>query len=562
MLPIMKTIARILTAVALAAVPGACNTAPDTLTPDYIAVKVDKDDDWGFIAPDGEIIMADEFKEKPSAVVNGLFSVKEGDFYTLYSVGDGRRPEAVCEDLAASGYCGEGELIPVVRQRERISVVDRKGETRFVLEPYKGVEITRAQNTFHEGLLLVGDAEGRYGFADTSGEYVIAPKYDGAAYFSEGYAVVYQKRGDDDRYHIIDRNGDQVMSLKKGYEPLSYNVKSGRIPAKNDDGRVIFVSVPDGEEHKCPAKVKYIHEYDDRCYIYFTEDFDCGLMAFADNEQILRPRFSYINFLGDGFLAGNDKGAAIYGRDGEELHDLGDYKWVHNEEPFGLFTLDGDSYIVFDKDGKQRSKVEYADYNSSFYTGAEVLCSEYFDVQAVVNSLIDMINSEGLARYRLGNQASRYLSGNAEDYISTKEESLGDLSVDGYRYAMNVTAYFTENIGQWRYANSDPYDYTKVYGWNPESYLNELCVSIDTEYPLWGSEGNEAVVAGLKAKGFTEVASTHKGADRFLCLLRKGSLYAYVHGDSGETASSVNFAIATPEEENIIIEKINDENED
>ena len=77
----MKLITRFITATAVAAMCAACDNASREIVPDYIAVQTDKEDGWGFMSPDGDVILADEFKNEPSAVVNGLFSVQEGDFY-------------------------------------------------------------------------------------------------------------------------------------------------------------------------------------------------------------------------------------------------------------------------------------------------------------------------------------------------------------------------------------------------------------------------------------------------------------------------------------------------
>ena len=41
----------------------------------YASVLEDKDGEWGFVNGKGEIVLGDEFKNCPSAVVNGFFSV-------------------------------------------------------------------------------------------------------------------------------------------------------------------------------------------------------------------------------------------------------------------------------------------------------------------------------------------------------------------------------------------------------------------------------------------------------------------------------------------------------
>lgn len=557
----MRLIAKLLVTTGVALLLPGCRAGDAADKPEYVAVQVEQDDNWSFMAPDGSFILKEKIEERPSAVLNGMFNVLGEDGYGLYSLDDDSSPVLVCEDLADVGYCTSDGLIPLVRRRERISVIDREGDTRFVLEPAKRSEIVRAHNSFHDGMLLVCDFEGKYGYVNTSGDYIVAPRYDGAMFFSEGYALVCVKRDAGDRYHLIDTNGDEVLTLKKGYEPVSFTVRYGMIAVKNGDGRIILVSVPSGDEHKCPAKVKNIHEYDNRYYVYSNDDLEYGLMKIDGDDQVLRSRFSYINFGVDNtFVAGNNKGNYIYNGEGEEKSSLGDYRWVESCGDFGLFAYDGEYYQGIDDKGKLRKNMEFCDMNTSPTVGGELLSSDYFDFNAVANAVVDMINSDGIARYRLQAPAADCVDGDAKDYTSVTKTQLGDLTIKGYMYDVSVSAFFTGNIALSRYANSDPYDYSRIYFWNPDSRLNEICIGINTECPYWSEEGNDVLCAALKAKGFNEVASTSKGTDLYRCLLRKGRLYAYINGSSDTTGSNVYFALATPDEEQAIIRRINDIN--
>ena len=59
---------------------------------DYLAVKSDKDSNWGMIGPDGKILFDDEFENRPSAVINGLFTVEENKGISVYKAAE--KPEA------------------------------------------------------------------------------------------------------------------------------------------------------------------------------------------------------------------------------------------------------------------------------------------------------------------------------------------------------------------------------------------------------------------------------------------------------------------------------------
>lgn len=74
-----------------------------------------------------------------------------------------------------------------------------------------GKEFTEAHD-FQEGLALVNAAQyinqSKYGFIDTSGEYVVQPIYKGGESFSEGLALV---RTNKDVLFFIDKNGKKVL---------------------------------------------------------------------------------------------------------------------------------------------------------------------------------------------------------------------------------------------------------------------------------------------------------------------------------------------------------------
>ncbi|HHV28771.1 WG repeat-containing protein [Acetivibrio mesophilus] len=72
---------------------------------------------------------------------------------------------------------------------------------------------------FHEGLAKAKNKEGKYGFIDTTGKWVVQPIYDNAMDFSEGMAAV-GLFSETERWGFVDKNGNVIV------EPQYQRVKS------------------------------------------------------------------------------------------------------------------------------------------------------------------------------------------------------------------------------------------------------------------------------------------------------------------------------------------------
>lgn len=556
---------------------SACDRSSCELELDYIAIKMSEEGGWSFLSPEGEIILENEFENKPSAVVNGLFSVKEGDYHTLYSLDDQNLPpQPLYEGLFDVGYLGEGNLIPVVRPRERISVIDCSGNIMFTLEPYLGKEIDYAGTSYHDGLLRVRNEDKKYGYVNKLGEYVVKPQYDRANDFNEGFAVVCKKRDDNERWFVINCNGERILTLEKGSEPKD-KVKLGRLVVRNANDEYYFLEVTTGRQQKCPIKVKGISDYNSKYYIYYTNDYRAGLNEIKDNKQILRPRFTRIRFgTNDCFFtiikeeifsrAGD---CAIYDHNGTKIKDIGQYYGLRNENSYGILVYDDlrQKCFIIDNAGERKIIEDFVSYSSSPYIVGrsgrscryDEVYSDYFDMQSVVGALVDMINIEGLKHYRIGEAISNHIEGNANRYLDLSNITLDDLAVDGFKYRISVTAYYSDNIAV-RVSNECTFDSSSnSCNWNPDAYLLRFSVLIDTSitYSRWSIEGINAIVAAFRSKGFTEIASTHKGSDTIKYILRKGDLYAFINGETDSNDSRIDFVKANPDEVEAMVEEIN-----
>ena len=81
----MKKIYSLMFAMGAVCAASLTSCSGDSLDAEYVAVKESRSGNWSFYSPDGDVICKDEFKHKPSPVINGYFYVPEGNsgLYTL-----------------------------------------------------------------------------------------------------------------------------------------------------------------------------------------------------------------------------------------------------------------------------------------------------------------------------------------------------------------------------------------------------------------------------------------------------------------------------------------------
>lgn len=528
---------------------------------DYIAVQEEKDGNWSFYAPDGKILYPDEFKQKPTCVVEGYFSVKEGDGYTLYKAAD--KPEVVkdCEGLYDLGYMAEG-LIPVTRPKERITVIKGNGEAAFTLEPVKGKEITSCAPAFAEGLLWVTDEDGKEGYVDTKGQVVIPLKYESARDFHEGLAVVTIKNSDDENEHlVIDKKGETVFKIRKGFELKKYFFRNGYLVAKDSNGRIVFLDTKGEIAYKAPAKVETVGEYNKNLFVFRNEDGEYGVMTFA-GETLIRPKFEGIMLVGDKFLCNSDKEAVLLSASGDEEMSFDDFdRGVAYLGRFGYVGVDRQTSVFLDKEGKPLHNAEFNDISIDKSHSYNV-SSDFFNTQAVVDAIVDKFTGKGLGKFVIGAHPSALFS-SPDEYTYTSNVRLDEFDVKGYRFEIRFRASFTTYMAYSNY-QFNGWEYNYVKSWNPESELNLLIAEISTQ-TKWGNDGSKAIVKAFRDKGFALKGETKESVSEYKALLTKGKVLVFVSSDKDSSNGAVFMANASDDnvrELTNAIKRANDEPEE
>ena len=538
----MKLTKSIFTSLALAAacLPAVTSCSGDErdLPFDYIAVQVDKDGSWSFYGPDGEILLKDEFKNRPSDVVDGYFFVQEGkkELYTLYKF-DKKKPEAIAEGFKDLGYMGEG-LIPSVRENERISVLDNKGKVKFTLQPVNGKEVTGCAARYNEGLLLIGVDDGddktKYGYINTEGKVVISPKFSRGSYFKDGLAIVClsdETRGEKAEYAIIDKNGETVKKFRTGTRPVDYEFKDGYLIMRDSNDRFLIVDKKGETMTKLPAKAKIVADWNKKYIVFEDEDGNCGVMDF-EGEVIIRPKYSSIQIIGsDRFLASekNDDEwrSFILDKNGEEELRIDNYKYgVGWYCQFGLVGRDKNTLTFLEDDGKARKHAEF--YRIGGLGGSSIF-SDYFNSEAAVAEIVNLINDKGVDKYIIGGTPANQLSNlNPEDYSYKYTADLDNLAKAGDNWKLTASASYQGGyLSDYNYNYND---YSRYYYWNPYARLARVDLNIRCD--KWDATESEALAKALVNKGFTKESSTGSGNKRYCALLTKGDLAVIIYSSN------------------------------
>lgn len=531
---------------------------------DYYPVTESSDGKWGFVDKNGEVLISEEFKNDPSPVVNGYFTVREGDYEVLYKAG--KKPEIVkgCDELISAGIFSEG-VIPVSKKGERVSLVDGSGKTVGTFNPVGGKEITRVLNMAYDGLFVFQTEDHKFGYANTKGEVVIDPKFDMAAPFYDGLAIAAKVKDDNSKMYVINKKGEEVFSIKDDYNiPYqTYGFKDGYLLVYERSGgsnRYIFMDKK-GETYKLPAKVEGVSDYNSKYIIATQEDSykaEYGIMKFdLDNPEFLvRPKYSSIFILdGNKFLVQDDDEFMVINEKGEKQFEFDDdYKLVTpfkgNKAKF--VGYDGKYFILLDEKGKPVNKNEFTNLVAS--VSMDEVNSDYFSAESFVQAMLEDVTPTGIGSYTLGTPASR-LGLSAETYCWRSSFTNDELDKEGYRFSITFHGECNESIGQRDYSSYNYYYGYASYEFNPDSKLIAVGYSGNIPDSDYWSDIKPKLVEGLKSKGFkvekeTEDVIGFKSSQSGAAVVKNGSEIVLVVCDFNTLSNFVS-GIDTPELEEI-----------
>ena len=503
----MKTL-QIFVAALIAFAVASCSSKPQ-LT--HMPAKADGDSNWGLVDANGEFLISDEFDSRPSSVVNGLFCVVENGGYTVYRAEKRLRQVGDLCELKGCGYFNDG-LMPIVRKGERIEFVDGDGKTQFTLKDHDGVAITAVMGMFINGRCALRTDDRKWGAIDTKGNVVVEPIYSDQPVFIEDFAMV--NYADNGGAAIIDRNGNVVKEFDEvdNPSPFIYGYATARIGEYGDEDTRYAMIDTKGEVIKLPNAVQNIYFWNKDYIIFENKDGKCGLMNF-EGETLIRAKYDSLEILPNGQILGRRDDKFMYVTiegDTERIFTkmvpavrrpmlfgkIFDYK-------FELVSNDGDDVIYLrnyagDKVGKMlgkyRDKVEI-----------ENVYSDYYDYDAVVESVTALFNDSGLSGYPFGSTMGNYV-----DPGKSKSWYRGDQSM-----SVNVecnNSYFSVSSATIKSRNNVVYDatpYASYYTWefNNDAKINSISVTLEFAYDKYREDLNTYIADALTKKYQTTVGT-------------------------------------------------------
>lgn len=516
----------------IAAVLTSCGSDPASKdiaeVSEAMPVQLENGDNWSLVKKDGNFLYEDEFENEPSAVVEGVFSVKEGDGYTLYRAED--KPVLIdgCDGLVSVGVMSEG-MIPLSKADSRITVADSKGLPLFELSPVGKHEIVEAHIKYENDRLGFKTAENKWGFVDRKGDVVIKPAYESIDAFSEGLAVV-TKEG---TTMVIDKNGDTAFKFKKNWTAHTTNFQEGYIIVVDGNQRFFFVD-KEGETIKCSSKVKSITGYHDG-YFVFEEDGNYGVMTIKEQKVIVRAKYNRVVILPDDqFLCVEKDGESdILSTEGDRIVSMDDYEDGVNYSPFfGFYGRDNDMYVMIDDNGKAIKNKEY--YQLGKGISCKTVTSAFFNAEPILKAITNVAKPAGFGKFKYGNAPSTMLTGAPNDYAYTSSATVPDGSGSDYKCTYSTTAMFEKQIASY---NFDYYSYSGSYSFTPDNKLVSLVLSINVENAI-SKATFDKIVNALVAMGYKIGASKYEnGNGRAILRSANGvtaSVETHSYGSSGQ----------------------------
>ena len=525
-----KSILCALLAAVCLSVAVSCSDKEHDIPCEYIAVQGEKGW-WSFYSSDGELKFKDKFLNQPSDVYDGYFFVQKGNGYTLYKFG--KELEPVAGRLSQVGFMGDG-LVPVVRKKERITLLDGEGNVKFVLEPVNGEEIVRCHPRYSEGLLAVaigkGDGTPKWGYVDTDGKAAIAPEYAQAADFHDGVAIV-RFCGEDNpfgaEYAFIDKEGNVIKKFAPDTRPMGNRFISGRLVVRDKDNRFSVIGKNGETVERLPGNVTDVAGWDGDCIVFSKDEYripsgydNYGVMDY-EGKTVIEPRYSRLQITGPGRFLGSEKRSdgkmwvVVMDKNGKAGMQTGSYPygalWAGQ---FGIAGLGRDAIKFIGDNGKVRTDATFLQIGG---LEPEVLNSEYNIANEAIAYVAGLVNDRGVGKYGLGiTPAMCFTDPYVKDYRLSPVASLDSLETRGDNFRVSALGSFTGRIARSTKGDADG----GVCTWNPDSRLYKVNVVIHSD--SWTAKDSEALAEAVARKGFKIEAATRSGVKWYCALLTKG----------------------------------------
>lgn len=527
----------------------------------YLAVKLDKGDNWSIMNDKGEIVVKDEYApdDEISAITSeGLYWVCSGvdNKYRLYSVESPKKPitsaeyEYVTAFLNGKAYVSDGT--------NPIQLVNTDGDAIKTLD--KTIrKVVISPNSCDRAIYY--DNTGKAGYLDGNGNIAIQAQYYDANPFSCGVALV-EKENSDTLIIIDDKGNEKGIIDTNRYKPCLHSFYEDKLAVvdKDNDNDLIYINA-EGKPAMKTAKKCYKPSYIDNCIFLdgyaIVNSADKESVGIIDDkgENVIRfGKYYALYNMGEGkFLAvkkkGSDYKCGIIDSQDNTLIEF-DYDRFEPLKLGNNFVLGANSYMLLvAPDGEEVKKSEF--YRASY---SRTTFAEYFDLEQIAKDLVAQIEPSGftpaLGKKTIAEVAQAYNLNPESTHKWRKYLSLDNFKADVYDVSASMS--FSNTIvvekTHTETVNDGWFSYNKTvsdgYAWNNEAvlevitlYVPNLNRSIDTE-KIKSIAGDMLIQKGFKAVGDGPVYEAKNG-DRYARVSmtageKEFTLWFYPYSSSSE----------------------------
>lgn len=453
----MKKINYLATLLILACVGllSSCNSS-DKIELTHIAVKLGDSERWSIVDVDnGELVCEDEFKNQPSAIVDGIFYVKnENGTYDFYNVDDMRKPINKESFVDVTGFNAHGRAL-AVKKCGVISIIDKK--CNIVKELDKTVKLCRQ---FYNGLAAFKTSNDLCGYIDEDGNTVIKAVYDDVDDFSDdGIAIVTkEEKNGVKKYEAIDTKGKVLFSFSSSEYDSCLQFNEGMLPVEKDY-EVFFLDKTGKKVAKFgeayPFGVFYYRMRNGMTVFYDGEA--CGLKD-AKGETLFRAKYDMLKQVEDNlFIANKGDKIGLVNKDDEIVLPF-EYEIFRYIKKDTYLVGNGKTLSLIDKDGKDISKLNFADVTTACNGCVK---SDYFDATGEAKNLFSMFDNNSCKGITANQTLSnfKHLLTYDENYY---RRDIGLLDEDGntiYTFNQPITHETYEYIHGDRFSNGVKFNY-------------------------------------------------------------------------------------------------------
>lgn len=500
----------------------------------YLAVQVERGDNWSIIDGNGRIVVKEEYapEDEISYIASeGVYWVKsnDDDKFRLYSIESPKKPISKEEYTYATNFVNGKAFVS--DGENPIQVIDTKGNVKETLA--KEIRLVRVTNMNFSNRIAYVDKTEKWGFLNLDGDIVIKAQYSEIHPFSDGVALV-EKEGEENKLYIINDNGKEkgVINLNK-YKVVDYEFKEGKLPVcdLNKNNRLFYLDTKGEVVLEISSKVRadweasFLDGYavvsceeaggteviDKEGHIALVGKY--GVID-AEGETVIRvSKYDRIHNIGNGkFFVGNNKGKykVVDSEDNAVTDDYDGALLTPFENSFVMW--EGSNYILVNADGKEIKNSEFKKQSDLWYKNAV-----YFDLSQIATDLVAQIEPKGYTPI-IGKQQLKDIA-NALN-LNTENQKRGKrfIELESFKadvYDVETSLDFNERIlvekTHKEVVNDGWFAHEKTVSdgwfWNEEAMLQSVFLrisrldkSVDTE------KLKEEIGKALEKKGFKVVA--------------------------------------------------------